>query len=270
MERKLISEGNTAEVFEWSNNKILKLFKSGFTEETCKKEFMINQELAKSLSNLPKAFEMIAIDDRPGIVYEKVSAPTLLELSLKKPWNIKKYGLKMAQIHFTIHQKEVLGEYIPNMITTLSTSISESIKLDVKEKERILYKLSLLPVQNRICHFDFHPDNIMYTKGKEKVIDWMTCCSGNPLADVARTSMMLELAVIPRVPAIINQLISIPQKIMNRAYLKEYCRLSKQTIPEIDEWRLVIMASRLQEWLPKQEADTLLKKVKLLLNDEAD
>lgn len=59
----MISEGNTAEVFEWSDDKILKLFKSNFTEEICRKAFMINQELSKLLSNLSQAFEMVSTND---------------------------------------------------------------------------------------------------------------------------------------------------------------------------------------------------------------
>ncbi|TLG77212.1 aminoglycoside phosphotransferase family protein [Culicoidibacter larvae] len=266
MKKKMIAEGNTAEVFEWSDNQVLKLFRPSFNSKACEKEFAINQELSKLISNLPKAFEMIVEDNRPGIIYERVSSPALLTLSLRKPWLIKEYGRKMARLHFNIHQKDYYGEVIPAMTTILPASISQAIYLNETEKEILLQKITQQSIEYKICHFDFHPGNIMYKRDDEKVIDWMTCCIGNPLADVARTAVMLEFAVIPRVPIFISYLSSIPQRIMNRAYLNEYCLLSGRTIDEIKVWYPIIMASRLQKWLPEAETKRLLKEVRKRLN----
>lgn len=260
MKGNLIAQGNTAEVFEWSDNKILKLFRADLPASLCLTEFSINQELSNVLSNLPQALETITIGKRVGIIYERLTTQTLLKLSMMKLWNIKKYGKEMARLHIEVHQKEYSGSVIPKMVTSLSTCISEVVEFTDVEKEQLLNKLTKLPTGHKICHFDFHPDNIIYKEGK--IIDWLTCCIGNPLADVARTSIILEYAVIPRVPAIVNRLVAIPKKKMNTAYLQEYLRLSGQTMTEISDWYIVVMAARLRESLPPEETAKLLRKVK--------
>lgn len=40
---KLIGQGNTAEIFEWGNHSVLKLYRSGLPDDLCINEFEITK-----------------------------------------------------------------------------------------------------------------------------------------------------------------------------------------------------------------------------------
>lgn len=41
-----------------------------------------------------------------------------------------------------------------------------------------------------LCHFDFHPDNVVVTESGWKVIDWEAAGSGPPVADFVRSLLL--------------------------------------------------------------------------------
>ena len=57
-------------------------------------------------------------------------------------------------------------------------------------RRRVLAALDTFPTGDRICHGDFHPGNILMTVRGEVVIDWIDVTRGNPLADLARTTIL--------------------------------------------------------------------------------
>nr|WP_278286432.1 MULTISPECIES: phosphotransferase [Clostridium] len=121
-------------------------------------------------------------------------------------------------------------------------------------KEKLYKYIDKLANDNILFHGDFHPDNLLIMKDKAVIIDCMTAAKGNPLADVARTSVMLKFGDIPRKSNIEKILINFFRK---KLYL-EYINISKVNINQIRQWELPIAAARLIEWLPESEKRNLL------------
>jgi aminoglycoside phosphotransferase (APT) family kinase protein len=61
----------------------------------------------------------------------------------------------------------------------------------------VLEGLERLPQGAALCHFDFHPDQVLMTQRGPVVIDWMTAFRGHPLADVARSCVLLSFGQAP-------------------------------------------------------------------------
>ncbi len=132
-----------------------------------------------------------------------------------------------------------------------------------EEEKQLLYSyMESLPDGDCLCHFDFHPDNVMISGDKNYVIDWMTGCIGDPNSDVARTSLMLNYAEIPRVPWFVKVWIKLFQKRIYKVYIKEYLLVSGANISDIQKWELPLAAARLCEWIPEAESEKLLHMVK--------
>lgn len=261
---ELIAQGNTAEIFEWDNHNILKLYRSGLPEYLCTNEFEITKYVYECLKIAPKPIKLINIDGRIGAIYERLVGKTMLKLLLSKPWSFKKYSKLLARSHVEIQQKATLS----------AITVKEKLVRDIKnvtlltlEEKQLLYKyIDTLPDGDSICHFDFHPDNIMLVDEKYYVIDWMTGCIGNPLSDVARTALLLNFSEIPRVPEFVNRWIKLFQKKICHTYLTEYLELTGSTLSDIQKWELPVAAARLCEWIPEQESRRLLDIVKCGLN----
>ena len=96
---KLIGQGRTAKIFEWDENKILKLFRNGFPKSAIENEFNIGLELCNNGLPIPELYDLLEFDDRVGIVYERVNGPTMMNLLSSKPWKIVGEAQKLAELH---------------------------------------------------------------------------------------------------------------------------------------------------------------------------
>lgn len=276
---KLIGQGNTAEIFEWGHQHVLKLYRSGLPEDFCINEFEITRYAHEYLKIAPKPIELVHIDDRIGAVYERLSGKTMLRLLLSQPWRLRRYSMMLARCHVEIQKKAApsagtlptgtLSSGIPSAVTVknkLRRDIENVSLLSFEEKKLVNKYLDTLPDGECICHFDFHPDNIMVLAGQYYVIDWMTGCVGDPLSDVARTALILNCGEIPRVPSLVNALVKVLQKKIYKIYLTEYVKLTGTSLSDIQKWEMPLAAARLCEWIPDGESKILLSIVKKQLS----
>ena len=72
MVRHKIAEGNTSEIFEISEGKVLKLFKAGYPKSTAYHEYSNHDKVSRVISNTPRLFEFIEADQRYGFIMEKM------------------------------------------------------------------------------------------------------------------------------------------------------------------------------------------------------
>jgi len=261
----LLGQGNTAEIFEWGSDKILKLYRHGLSGDLCVNEFEMTIYANEYLKIAPKPVELVNIDGRTGAIYERINGETMLKLMLSKPWRINQYSKMLARCHAAMQKP----------VTHHAITVKEKLKRDIEgvqllspgEKHVIYQYLETLPDGDIICHFDFHPDNIMISSGQYWVIDWMTGCIGDPLSDIARTSLILNYAEIPRVSAIVSVLFRMLQKNIYQKYIREYIKLTGANLSDIHKWDLPLAAARLCEWVPDGESRKLVILIKKMLNN---
>lgn len=191
---KLIGVGNTASVYEWGKDKVLKLFYSDYPKEAIEKEFhnaitIRNMDFAK-----PKAYEIISYEDRIGIIYDMVKGESLLDWVMKTG-DVHECSVYMAKLHKAIIHNEVSN--VLNYKEFLKSNIPNTLSVNLKKREEILQMIDRLQEGNTLCHGDFHPGNILISDGHTIVIDFMNVCHGYFLYDVARTVFLVEYTPVP-------------------------------------------------------------------------
>ena len=53
-------------------------------------------------------------------------------------------------------------------------------------------RLAELPHGDRLLHGDFHPGNVVISRGREVIVDWTNAARGHVLADVAWTCLLIR------------------------------------------------------------------------------
>ncbi|MCJ7701471.1 MAG: phosphotransferase [Anaerolineales bacterium] len=165
---KPIAYGRTAEIYSWQNGQVLKLFYDWFGIENIKYELQIAQAVHTSGLPVPSVGEIIHINNRDGLTYHRVEGISMLEMMSRKPWYSIRYARRMAELHAEMHDSTIQAD-IPNLHQKLKNKISHAEDLSPMHKAKVLRALESMPGGNRLCHGDFHPDNIMVT-GKDEVI----------------------------------------------------------------------------------------------------
>ena len=69
---KKIGTGRTAEVFDYRDDKVLKLFYPSYSATTIEEEYLIAKNISTTTSIVPKVYDIVHIRNRTGIVYEKI------------------------------------------------------------------------------------------------------------------------------------------------------------------------------------------------------
>lgn len=184
---KVIGVGFTATVYEWEDGKVLKLFRQDFSKEAIEMEFRNAMAVRDLPFSKPKAYELITLDDRLGIVYDLMEGEALLDWVLRTG-DLQQCAVYMAELHKSILQMEV--ENVDDYKDFLRYFISRIP--DTSQREEALRILDRLPEGNTLCHGDFHPGNILLKQGTTGIIDFMNICHGYYLYDVARTVFLVQ------------------------------------------------------------------------------
>lgn len=180
---KQIAIGNTAEIFDYKEGKILKLFKSGYPIENIQREFNNSSIVNKFEIPSPKAYEILTnfIDGRSGIVYEKIYGQDLLQ-----------------EIMSNIQNKEYVEKRLESLVNIHKEFINHHSTECISYKDYLNFfgypDVNLLPDGDFLCHGDFHFGNLLRSsKNPEQiyVIDFMNLCHGPKEYDIARAYVLL-------------------------------------------------------------------------------
>lgn len=246
---KLIGKGMTAEVFELTDNKVLKLFFKRYGYKRVEYEANIGYAVHEAGVNSPIVYGVEEVNDRKGIVFEKIDGRTILKQMRNQPWLISYYAKQMAQLHYEMHNCH--SDKLPSQIDLLFDAIGKTDDIDLRIKRRILYYLESLPRGNSVCHGDLHFDNIIVSDHGIVPIDWAKAYKGNPMGDVARTCMTIRSPTMPNGTSSLFAMPYLYGKLLTyREYINEYMRIANVTFEDIDAWTLPVAAARLRDKIP--------------------
>ncbi len=185
-----IGTGRTAEVYDYKDSKVLKLFYSAFSDKIIEDEYLIAKNISATTSLVPKVYDIVHIRNRTGIVYEKIKGKMLSDYLSGNIINSRKIIRKFAQTQKKISNINI--ENVPNLTDKLKQSITSSRLLSDSEKETVLNYVSIIN-NNEICHGDYHPENVFVDQNHDfKVIDWANMFVSNKYLDIARTYYLIK------------------------------------------------------------------------------
>lgn len=247
---KPIAYGRTAEIYAWDHEQVLKLFYDWFGLDGIEYERRIAQAVYASGLPVPAAGNILRINDRNGLVYQRVNGIQMGAVLKKKPWKGNYYARRMADLHVNMHTRNIAVD-IPGQRQRLADKIQHATALPPQLRSKALAALESMPDGDRLCHGDFHPGNILVTPQGEIIIDWIDATRGNPLADLARSTILLHGAA--ESSQVGNILEKAFVKTIHAEYILHYFRLRPGGEQEYQRWLPIVAAARLSENIPELE-----------------
>jgi thiamine kinase-like enzyme len=253
-----IGTGRTAEIFEWGDNRVLKLFFDWVNPNWITKEEMLSKRIRELGLPAPYVEGIEEVEGKKGIIFELVDGISMLDSLLDDiksgSSDIAKHADILAELHASINSNVV--DDFPPLRSMISRAVQYARKLPDNIRQRAEKILESLPDSNALCHYDFHPGNIILTREGPVVIDWMTASQGNPHADIARTLLILRSGDPPTEHMPADEFNELRESLIER-YLSRYSEMSSISRSELDAWMFPVTAARLDEEIEREEENLL-------------
>lgn len=248
-----VGRGRTAELFAWGNDQAVKLFDDGWRRPSVEHEARIGRAVHASGLPSPAVGDVVGMGGRLGIIYERVDGASMLEVAITRPWRLVGLARLLAELQARVHAC-VIPE-LPSQRQRLADKIGRASPLSDALRKAALEALAGLPSGNAVCHGDFHPGNVLLSSRGPVIIDWVDATRGHPLADVARTCLLLSVGSPPSARA--GRLAFVARRWFHALYLRRYLALRPASGDELAAWRLPVAAARLSEGIPEEQEQVL-------------
>jgi uncharacterized protein (TIGR02172 family) len=263
-----IAKGRTADVFLWGERQIVKLYRREFPPTAIDRE-VAQARLAHAAGiRTPVVHDVVTLRDRRGIIFERVEGPTMLGALGKNPGTFDVLARELAVLHVSVHSCQ--QPEFPELHSYLTRAITHATDLADSEKASVLAILDRLPRGDAICHGDFQPGNVIMSVTGSTLVDWSHAASGDAIADVAHTALMLNHTVLSHpVPPNVMERIASVRSAFCTAYLREYAKLRAVPSDRLRAWTLPVTAARLSYDLSDSQRSVFVSLLRELLANAA-
>lgn len=235
----LIGEGKVAEVFEYGEGRVLKLYRAGQPRSDAVREAEVLGVVARGGVRAPQAHEVRQFDGRWGVVMDRVAGRPFAEAMLADPAASAPYFAAMARLQAGLHSAEGAG--LMPVKTRLDGKIGRAAGLADPVRQRLRDRLQALPDGDRLLHGDFHPYNILGTPEDAVIVDWLDATAGPAAADVCRSWLLMQTLSMD----------------LAETCLGAYLAIAPMERVAVFDWLPVLAAARLTENVP-DEAGALM------------
>ncbi len=252
----LLTTGGEAEIYDLDPDRILRVLwrDNGKSEE---KDVILQEILANESIHVPKVYEYLHIQDRAACIMEKIHGDTLTNEMRKNIRVLVKVPHILAEL-----QKKVSSIVMPDSypsIRDLFTFVTEHGRLQDKELTAFVAQLfNGQRTESMLCHGDFHPGNILVSNETMTIIDWSGSYSGNPIADIAHTYILMRQ--MPRLPGQSTgnyRVMSFVARIIAARYLNAAKNLWGFDWATFSAWTVIMSFQRVTFGLPGERDDRI-------------
>ncbi|WP_116999531.1 phosphotransferase family protein [Desertimonas flava] len=201
------------------------------------------------------------MDGRRGLVMTRVDGNDLLTALARNPFLLGTVARVLAVRQAELHDI-VAPPGLPALSDALRDRITVAGPLPDDLRRRSLQLLDTLDGGDRLCHGDLHPGNLVGPPRAPTVIDWAGATRGPPVADVARTQLLLREGVVPdEAPPMIRMLAPRLRGLLAARHLNLTRRRRPIDVHLFERWTVVWAAARLAEDV-EPEHPAMLRRVR--------
>lgn len=250
---QLLAVGRTSDVYAYGADSVVKVPRPDVPAHWSEMEARFTSALRQLGAPAPEVRDLIDVDGRQAIVFERVDGESMWQRMLDTPDEVDVLSRELAAIH-----RRILSIGLPpgiaSSVDRMCGKIDEAEQLTVDDRDEAKQIARGLRSGAALLHGDLHPGNVLMRRGEPVVIDWFDAALGHPATDVVRSSLLIrphpDRVDLPHLP-------DAPPRLLDRlhqAYVDEMADMLDMPHDELRCWESVVAVSRLAEGAETDES----------------
>jgi len=208
-------------------NKVIKVLPPGTPRQAAEDEAAVTRLVREYGVEAPFTHGVVEVDGTVGVEFDAVIGPTYTQ------WVLDHLGQLNRLVEFFTHEHHELHMHKVPELPPLKRVLEARIEA-MNGPEELRRRLRSMPDGDWLLHWNFHPDNVMVSVDGPVTYHWSQAARGDYLADVARTSLLLD-DWTPRPEE--REAVERIKERFHRAYLYEYIKACGRTDDELEAWK---------------------------------
>ena len=241
----IVARGTRSTVHAYGHSAVIKVPAASTPEDWIRYEARYAEAARGAGAPAPRLLGVEQVAGRVASVWERVDGRSMWELVVEQPQQSAALGRILADVQHALfvlvppvtlpRQRDRLVSKIRRAAATIDASLGRA--------------LAFLPPPGgspRLCHGDLHPSNVILGADGPMIVDWFDASRGDPIADVARSSVTL-LGDVTNPPAHLPGSDPATLAVFTDAYLerlREHVAIDDELLAR---WQAVSAAGRIAE-----------------------
>ncbi len=185
----VVARGSRSTVHAYGRGAVVKVPDSSTPESWIRYEARYAEAARIAGAPAPRLLGMEQIAGRTASVWEHVEGMSMWQQVVDQPGRSAELGRLLAEVQLAVfelvpavtlpRQRDRLTSKIRWAAATIDASLADALELLPP------------PSGSRLCHGDLHPSNVLLGPEGPMIVDWFDASRGDPVADVARSSLVL-------------------------------------------------------------------------------
>jgi len=187
----LVAAGRTSDVYEFGVGAVVKVPRPQVPDHWASLEAEYTTAVRTLDVPAPSVIDLVEIDGRHAIVFERVGGRSMWEHMLDDPARIPELAGLLAATHRQIFAAGP-SDALEGLIDRMQKKLADVEQISVADRADACALARSLPRGAALLHGDLHPGNVLMTADGPVAIDWFDASIGHPIGDVVRSSLLMR------------------------------------------------------------------------------
>jgi aminoglycoside phosphotransferase (APT) family kinase protein len=186
----LVARGTRSSIHAYGRGAVIKVPHPSTPAGWIKFEAQYADAARSAGAPVPRLLGIEQLSGREASVWERVEGTSMWQRIVDQPSRSAELGRLLADLQLALFEL-VPPVALPSQHDRLVSKIRWSAATVDESLARALDLVPAPPGPPRLCHGDLHPSNVILGEHDPMIVDWFDASRGDPIADVARTSVTL-------------------------------------------------------------------------------
>ncbi len=240
-----LAGGSRSVVYASAGNTVVKVPNPGTPDSWIRAEAIYCDAAVAAGAPAPRVLETVRLNSEHTVRFERVAGRPMWDHVADNPSTASANGATLAQVQIDLQTKPV-PIVLPEMRSRLLAKLHLAAAVLREHRLGVVQLLESAWSDAKpmsLCHGDLHLKNVLMSPDGPVLVDWFDASRGPWIADVARTSLLLDMALGTSGPG--------PEWLpaLRLGYLARISREPAFEESAFRRWRVIGLAARLSEGL---------------------